>query len=190
MIRAARVLHVSGISQGISNSACDTVFAAIDIARAAGVEISYDPNLRLKLWSLHRARAVILATLPQARFFIPSIDDARVLSGLDQPEDIARWCLDKGATGLVLKLGPAGALVADGDRLVPIPGYKVATVDATGAGDCFDGAFLSRIIAGDHIVDAARYANAAAALTTTGYGAVAPLPRPDQVRELLARGPA
>jgi 2-dehydro-3-deoxygluconokinase len=61
----------------------------------------------------------------------------------------------------------------------------VAAVDATGAGDCFAGNFLARLLAGDAPLDAARYANAAAALSTTGYGAVAPLPLPAAVRGLL-----
>src|SRR6476646_8901038 len=50
VVRSARLLHVSGISQAISASACDTVFAAIDEASAAGALVTYDPNLRLKLW--------------------------------------------------------------------------------------------------------------------------------------------
>ena len=49
-IRAARMLHVSGISQAISTSACDAVFHAIAVAKAAGVQVSYDTNLRLALW--------------------------------------------------------------------------------------------------------------------------------------------
>jgi 2-dehydro-3-deoxygluconokinase len=63
-------------------------------------------------------------------------------------------------------------------------------VDATGAGDCFCGAALARLAAGDSIWEASRYANAAAALATTGFGAVAPLPRPDAVRRALARAAA
>ena len=62
VIRDARLLHVSGISQAISASACDAAFAAIEAARAAGARVSFDPNLRLKLWPLARARAVIVAT--------------------------------------------------------------------------------------------------------------------------------
>ena len=54
-IRAARVLHLSAISQAISASACDACFAAIDAAHGAGAKISYDTNLRLKLWPLPRA---------------------------------------------------------------------------------------------------------------------------------------
>jgi 2-dehydro-3-deoxygluconokinase len=58
-------------------------------------------------------------------------------------------------------------------------------VDATGAGDCFCGNLLARLALGDSVFDAARYANAAAAIKVQGFGAVAPLPRPDQVRALL-----
>src|SRR5262249_50327307 len=61
MIREAKVLHASGISQAISSSAADAVFTAIRIARGAGVLVSYDTNLRLRLWPLDRARAVIHA---------------------------------------------------------------------------------------------------------------------------------
>ena len=77
---------------------------------------------------------------------------------------------------------------SDSTKRERIEGYKVGCVDATGAGDCFAGALLARMSAGDDFWRGLRYANAAAALTTTGYGAVAPLPRPEAVRELLGRG--
>ncbi len=93
-----------------------------------------------------------------------------------------------GARIIVLKCGTDGCLVVDGERVERIPSHQVASVDATGAGDCFDGAFAVRVLAGDDVVAAARYANAAAALATTGYGAVAPLPRDADVRALLAQG--
>jgi len=88
---------------------------------------------------------------------------------------------------VLLKLGPDGVVVSDGAARTRIPGHKVNAVDATGAGDCFCGAALARLAAGDALLVAARYANAAAALATTGFGAVAPLPRPDAVRALLGR---
>jgi 2-dehydro-3-deoxygluconokinase len=87
---------------------------------------------------------------------------------------------------VVLKCGPEGVIVSDGRSVERVGGHHVATVDATGAGDCFDGAFAARTVAGDDLFAAARYANAAAALATTGYGAVAPLPRDADVRALLA----
>jgi len=63
--------------------------------------------------------------------------------------------------------------------------FAVEAVDATGAGDCFGGAFVARIVAGDDPFAAARYANAAAALSTTGYGAVAPIPHREVVERLV-----
>ena len=187
VIRGARLLHVSGISQAISASACDAVFAAIEAAKDAGARILFDPNLRLKLWSLPRARAVITATAGECDWFLPSLDDMRVLSGESDARAIVDWCHRLGAPVVVLKCGPEGVIVSDGRRMETLAGHAVQTVDATGAGDCFDGAFAARTVAGDDLFAAVRYANAAAALATTGFGAVAPLPRDAEVRTLLGR---
>lgn len=186
LIRKARFLHVSGISQAIGAGACDTVFAAIDAARQAGVSVSYDSNLRLKLWPLKRAQAIIRATIGLSDYFLPSLEDAQAFTGLQGADDILDWCFAAGARKVLLKLGAAGVVVADGDRRVTIPGHQVDAVDATGAGDCFAGALLARLAQGDDLAAAARYANAAAALTTTGFGAVGPVPVPQDVRRLLA----
>ena len=187
VLRSTRILHLSGISQAISATACDACFAAIDIARGAGARISYDPNLRLKLWPLSRARAVIRATLGIVDWVLPSQDDARVLFGSEDADALVDACHAAGAPLVVLKRGPDGCIVSDGKRRETIGGHVVNCIDATGAGDCFDGAFSARICAGDDPFTAARYANAAAALATTGYSAVAPLPDDAAVRVQLRR---
>ncbi len=187
-ITSARVLHVSAISQAISASACDACFAAIDAARAAGMRIAYDTNLRLKLWPLARARAIVFATLRLADWALPSLDDARLLFDSDDPDGIVDACHALGSSVVVVKLGREGCLVSDGARRARLPGKRVNAIDATGAGDCFDGAFLARIIAGDDPFAAAGYANVAAALATQGYGAVAPLPRAADVARALEGG--
>lgn len=187
-IRQAGFLHVSGISQAISVSACDTVFAAMAVARDAGARISYDPNLRLRLWPLTRARAIIRATIGMTDYFLPSLDDARLFTGLDERDAILDWCFAAGARNVLLKLGAEGVLVCDGKRRIHAPGLSVDAIDATGAGDCFAGALLARLAQGDALDEAARYANVAAALTTTGFGAVAPIPHADAVRARLKSG--
>ena len=187
IIESARFLHVSGISQAISASACDAVFYAIERARAAEVKVTYDPNFRPQLWNLPRAKAIICATAGMSDYFLPSLDDVRTLSGLEDLDAIHEWCLRLGARTVTLKVGPKGVITGDGKDVWRIPGNRVNAVDATGAGDCFDGAFVARLAAGDMLPDAARYANAAAALTTTGYTAIEPIPRPEAVRALLVR---
>ena len=104
----------------------------------------------------------------------------------EDPARIVGICHDFGASWVVLKLGREGCVVSDGRRREHVAGVAVDAVDATGAGDCFDGAFVARIAAGDDPFAAARFANAAAALATMGYGAVAPLPHVADVERLLA----
>jgi 2-dehydro-3-deoxygluconokinase len=178
----ASFVHASGISMAISTGAADTVLAAFGAAKG---KVSFDSNLRLKLWPLERARAMIAAAAGMAEYFFPSLEDARQLSGIDAPEGNVDWAHRLGAKVVFLKLGAEGVIVSDGERRERIHGLKVQALDATGAGDCFCGAALARLAAGDTIWEAARYANAAAALATTGHGAVDPLPRPDAVRKLI-----
>jgi 2-dehydro-3-deoxygluconokinase len=185
-IANARMLHVSGITQAISTASCDAVFAAIDHARENGVPVAYDPNLRLKLWPLDRARAIALATAAKVDYLLPSEDDAATLLGVSDRDALVDALLDRGARHVVLKLGADGALVADADGREHVPAHPVEAVDATGAGDTFDGAFLTRILAGDEPVEAARHAVVAAALSTKGHGAVAPMPTRDAVEAARA----
>jgi 2-dehydro-3-deoxygluconokinase len=187
LIQSAKILHLSGISQAISESACDAAFLAMEVARAGGVRVAYDSNLRLSLWPVRRARAVMHAAMAMCDIALPSLDDARVLTGLEEPSAIADFYLGLGAKIVALKLGRAGALIATPDAGERIPAFAVEQVDATGAGDTFGGAFLARLLAGDSPVDAARYANVAAALSTLGHGAVAPIPHAAKVREAMAR---
>ncbi len=184
-IAAAKMLFVSGISQGISSSAADAVFAAIDVARQHGVKVAYDTNYRPRLWPPARAAAVMHAAIGQTDYVFPGMEDALVLTGLSEPNAILDFYLALGCPVVVLKMGEAGAYLADGEPRVHIAPHAVKVVDATGAGDTFCGASLARILAGDGTEQAARYANVAAALKCTGYGAVAPIPRPDDVLRIL-----
>jgi 2-dehydro-3-deoxygluconokinase len=181
IIRDTRALHISGISQAISASACDMVFAAIDTARQAGASVSYDPNLRLKLWPLARARAIVEETAAMTDIMRPGLDDARQLTGLQTPDAIADHYLRKGCRIVAMTLGKDGALIATRDERRIVPSLKVKAVDATGAGDCFGGNFLTEWLNTGDPFASGIFAAAAAALSTTGFGAVEPLPKREDV---------
>lgn len=185
-LAAARLLHVSGIGQAISTSACDTLFRAVEIVRAAGGLISYDPNYRPRLWPLPRARAIVEATAAVTDILLPGLDDARALTGLEDPDAICDHWLSRGARIVALTLGAAGCVVATSGLRLRLPGHPVAAVDATGAGDTFDGAFIAEYLRTGDVARAAAYANAAAALATTGFGAVEPIPHRAAVERFLA----
>lgn len=177
LLQNTSVLHASGISLAISRDMRETVMSAMGIMRHAGRKISFDTNLRLKLWSLEEARPAIDAALNMSDIALPGLEDATALTGLSDPLAIADSYRQRGIPLVVLKCGAEGVIVADSQGRWRIPGHNVPSVDATGAGDCFDGAFLTEFVRGASPLDAATYANAAAALTTIGYGAVAPIPR-------------
>jgi 2-dehydro-3-deoxygluconokinase len=186
-VERARTLHVSGISQAISVSARATVFAAIERARQHGVRVSYDLNFRPRLWSVETARPVVERTVAACDIFLPSVDEVASLAGARTPEQVLQWAHGLGAPTVLLKLGAEGCWVSQRDgALTKLPPYRVSPVDATGAGDCFAGCLLARLAAGDGLVDAARAANVAAALSTLGVGAVAPLPTWSQVQAAMA----
>lgn len=188
LIASARYLHASGISQAISETAAETVAAAISMARNAGVGVSFDTNFRSRLWTAEKARPVIEAAAAQADILKTSAEDAAALFGLTAPPDVARHLLGLGAKAVIITLGREGVVIATAAGRELIPGRQVSAVDATGAGDAFTGALLAELSRGVPLARAARFANAAAALSTLGYGAIAPLPRRAAVASAL--GPA
>ncbi|SFU16198.1 2-keto-3-deoxygluconate kinase [Pseudovibrio denitrificans] len=184
-IRAAKLFHVTAITQAISTSSCDSVFKGIEIAKEGGTLTSFDTNLRLKLWDLNRARGIIHETARLVDFIMPSVDEAEVLTGLSDPDKICDFYLNLGSKNVILKLGKEGAMYATASERKRVAGNPVEAIDATGAGDCFSGSFFTNVVAGKSLEDSLKYANAAAALTTQGYGAVAPIPTRDQVETFM-----
>lgn len=185
VLRNIRILHASGISQAISPSAALAVTTAINEARSAGAIISYDTNYRPRLWPVAEAWPVISAAVATADIVKTSSEDCTALLGLSHPQSIADHLLRLGAGTVVVTLGGAGVLLARPDSSMMIAGYPVEVVDATGAGDAFTGAMLAELSEGSDFERAARFGNAAAALSTRGYGAIAPLPSRQQVEALL-----
>ena len=185
IIRKSRFLHLSGITLAISPGACDTAFEAMALAREAGTLVSFDSNLRLKLWPLARAKACTVLAVSLCDIFLPSLEDMAALTGLDDPDSIVDWSHAHGARTVALKLGNEGALVSDGAQREQLAARRVTVRDATGAGDCFCGNLLARMAKGDDVFRAAHYANAAAGLSVQGFGAVTPMPRATSVFSIL-----
>jgi 2-dehydro-3-deoxygluconokinase len=108
---------------------------------------------------------------------LPGLDDARQLTGLENPHSIVDEYLKMGVKVVALTLGDQGVLLATQDGLrEQIPGIPVKLVDATAAGDCVDGGFLTEWLRTKDLLQAARYGNVAASLSVQHFGAVASLP--------------
>ena len=101
--------------------------------------------------------------------------------------DIVAACRQLGSAVTVATLGSRGAIVVTPQDAVALPGFKAKVVDTTGAGDCFVGALAARLSAGADLLDAARYANAAASCSVERLGATPSMPSPREVAARLAR---
>ncbi len=185
LIMQTKIFHFSGISLAISENSADTAFAAARIARDAGAKISFDPNYRSKLLSPERAKSLFRDAFQICDIALPGIDDVKFLLGHADPDAAIGYFRSLGCEIVALTLGDQGAIVATQSRCERIAPYRVASVDATGAGDTFDGAFLAEYSKGSDPFYCARHANAAAAISTQGYGATAAMPLRKGVIELL-----
>jgi sugar/nucleoside kinase (ribokinase family) len=157
----ARHLHMTGISPALSAGCAELVEHAMRWMRAQGRTVSFDPNLRPRLWpgpEAMRAHLNRLAAL--ADWVLPGLAEGRLLTGREAPADIARFYLDLGVKAVVIKLGAEGAYVAaDGFEGV-VPGVPVAqVVDTVGAGDGFAAGFISARLEGRSWAQAAARGN-------------------------------
>jgi sugar/nucleoside kinase (ribokinase family) len=114
---------------------------------------------------------IVKPLLPFIDYFMPSIEEARDMSGRASVDDCASFYLDKGATCCVFTLGGEGAYYAhrDGTRLKS-PAYEVKVVDTTGCGDAFDAGFIASLHHKMDVETSLRFAQAAAGLVATGLG--------------------
>src|SRR5690606_9127193 len=131
LVERSRYLHVSGISLAISTSACDTVFAAMERARHAGTMSCLDANLRVQLWPMSRARAILREAIAQCDVFLPGLDDMASMTGLEQPDAILDWIRTVNDRAIVvLKMGSRGVILDDNATRTPVAPRNVHAVDA------------------------------------------------------------
>ncbi|MDP4269993.1 MAG: sugar kinase [Bacteroidota bacterium] len=170
-IQSAKILHLTGITPAISQSARETIFEAIRIAKAAGVKVSFDPNIRLKLWTAEEARKTILEICKETDILFPGIDESDLLLGTTDVPEILKAFHGMGIGEIALKLGKKGCMVSDGTVGQFVPGYVVDKIeDSVGAGDGFAAGYLSSRLKGCNIQEAGDYANGVGAMATLVRG--------------------
>lgn len=170
-IAKAKILHVTGILPALSTENYAASFQALEYAKKHGVQISFDPNLRLKLWDRETAKATLLAMVPYADIILPGLDEAEFLLGLSDPEGICRKFHELGCKIVVLKLGKDGCLISDGNEIITVAGYVVhKLVDTVGAGDGFAAGFLAGILKKKSLRECGELANGVGAMATLVAG--------------------
>lgn len=141
-IAGAKILHITGITPALSESCKEAAFEAVRLARKHGVKVSFDPNLRLKLWGIEEARPVLLELARLSDIFLPGLDELKLLYQTDDWDVIVSKLRELSAVSIV-KGGENETYVVTQDTITAVPYFKAEqVVDTVGAGDGFCAGFL------------------------------------------------
>ena len=195
LLRDARWLHLTGITPALSEDARAATFRAAELARAAGLTISLDLNLRRRLWSDEVAAPVLRELAAGADIVLGSPDELAAVSGARvdaEPVELARAALSLGPSVAIVKLGADGALLLTAeapDSPVVRPGVPLAfVVDPVGAGDAFCAGFIAARLEALPFERALEYANACGAAAAASLGDQTGLPDRNELLALLGSG--
>ncbi|MCP1445389.1 dehydrogluconokinase [Pseudomonas sp. GGS8] len=157
----ARHLHATGIPPALSASAREMSFELMTRMRNAGRSVSFDPNLRPSLWASEQLMISEINRLAAlAHWVLPGLSEGRLLTGFEDPADIAAFYLDQGAEAVAIKLGPHGAYYRTHQDEGFVAGVPVATVvDTVGAGDGFAVGLISALLENHSVAHAVQRAN-------------------------------
>lgn len=150
LVESAQVVHLTGITPGLSGSALDAVSAVRGRARDAGVPLSFDVNHRAGVWGDRDAAAVYRSVAASAAVVFAGEDEARLLTGsaTTDPDALLDELAATTSGDVVLKRGADGCLARVGGERLAVAALVVPVVDTVGAGDAFVAGYLAETLAG------------------------------------------
>lgn len=145
----ARHVHATGITLALGAGPATAVSELLSAARAMGASVSFDPNIRLKLWSLDDAVAAVREVLPGVDDLLLSEAEALAIAGTDEVDDALRRLVGQGIARVVVRRGADGAVGAcDGGRVAVAAEAAGPVLDCVGAGDAFTAGYLYERLSG------------------------------------------
>ena len=178
------MLHLSGITPALSASARAAVHRAVDLAREAGVPVSFDLNYRAALWSPKEAGDELRTLVGRANIVFAGEEEAALVVGAGAPEHLAKQLAALGPAEVVLKLGAEGACAVIGGDEVASPALAVSAIDPVGAGDAFVAGYLSALLDEESPAERLRRGNVCGAFSVSVAGDWEGLPRRGELATL------
>ena len=178
--------HLMGCSLTADADYCDRILKTAQLFREKGAKFSFDPNIRPELLKDGDFKSIIGPFLKHCSVLLPGVSELKMIAGKDTVEEaVAALFENEELEVIALKQGSKGCKVYTRDAIQVIPACEVVEKDATGAGDCFDGAFLAALVAGHDVFTAAQWGNAAGALNAAAFGPLEGAISPATVAEML-----
>lgn len=183
-IKSARLLHITGVFIAINKEKNLAVIKqAIKLAKKHGLLISFDPNIRLKLWSKEDAKAALTEILPHVDILLTGEEEAELLLGVSQPQEIIEESKKLGISYVAVKQGERGSVgYHEGNVIEAAPVKPKKVVDTVGAGDGFDAGFIYGVLNGFSLEKTLQFANTIGSMVVSVSGDNEGLPLLEDVR--------
>lgn len=185
MFKEVNLVHITGVFLAIDKGNFAVVERILEIAKAKGIPVSFDPNIRLKLWSIEEARETYEKIFPYVDILLTGLDEIRLIIGLDANEDLEKFANLHGIKHLVIKDGSNGSKLYKDGKWTEAKAFKVRPIDTVGAGDGFDAGFIYGYLNGYSPEEVLRFANGVGALVTTVSGDNEGLPYLEEVNAFI-----
>jgi sugar/nucleoside kinase (ribokinase family) len=191
-LEQTKLLHIGSVSLTREPSRQATMRAAEIVTRSDAI-VTFDPNLRLDLWSngIKECRQEVLRILPFTDFFLPSMEELLLLMETQDLQEAIHNLVEIGPRVTCIKMGTDGILVVNASSNGAPEKFKqaafpVEVADTTGAGDAFNAGLITGLVEGLPLKKAVEQGNAVAALAITRKGAMTGLPTRSQLKDFLS----
>lgn len=163
--RNSKVLHITGVFPSINDNNKEILLKAVELAKKNNLLISFDPNIRLKMWTKSQAREFINKFLSEVDILLVGDEEISILIDEEDTNEAIKKFHDMGIDKVVVKRGAKGAIGSDGSNIYDVAAIKPkALIDTVGAGDGFAAGFLSAYLKGDSFEESIEFANAVGSL--------------------------
>ena len=187
-LASAKIIHLTGITPVLGPSCEATVVAMAKFAKEKGIMLSFDPNIRRKLWKDRDYSPLMQELLFMSDIALLGKDEAEQILGTADPDEIIALLRDKGVKMIAVKDGGNGAWVADTETTKFMAPYPCRPVDPIGAGDAFNAGFLCGILEEKSLEECGRMAAIAGALATETPGDIEGYPSRKQLKMKMQSG--
>lgn len=187
-VKQAKVLHVTGVFPAIVQKNRQLVEELLKFAKAQGVTISFDPNIRLRLWLEEEARATLVTYLPYVDHLLTSKEELQILFESKDDTVIRQALHQYSFQTVVMKDGSNGSYYLEQGEWIHVPAIPAETVvDTVGAGDGFDSGYLYGLLQEWTVPERLHFANAVGSMVVQVHGDNEGLPYLDEVEVFLGK---
>lgn len=179
------LIHLTGVFMAIDKKNVEIVYKILEIAKRKNITVSFDPNIRLKLWTMEEARKAYNNVFPYVDILLTGLDEIEMITGFSEEVALEKFASAYNISDLVIKDGGNGSKLYKNGTWITKEAFDVDVIDTVGAGDGFDAGYVYSYLTNKPDEEKLRFANAVGGLVTTVSGDNEGLPYLEDVENYL-----